>query len=66
MKNSSVITCPDCLHSKEEIMPEDSCLFFYKCEKCGSLLKPKEGDCCVFCSYGTKKCPPVQKGNACC
>jgi hypothetical protein len=24
------------------------------------LLKPKPGDCCVFCSYGSVACPPVQ------
>ncbi|MEE9252050.1 MAG: GDCCVxC domain-containing (seleno)protein [Thermodesulfobacteriota bacterium] len=24
-------------------------------------LVNKEGDCCVFCSYGTVKCPPEQE-----
>ncbi|MFA9408701.1 MAG: GDCCVxC domain-containing (seleno)protein, partial [Candidatus Dadabacteria bacterium] len=28
------------------------------------LLKPKPGDCCVFCSYGSVKCPSIQEG--CC
>ncbi len=41
-------------------MPTDACVFFYMCEGCGSRLKPKPGDCCVFCSYGTVKCPPIQ------
>jgi len=41
-------------------MPEDSCLFFYSCENCGTKLKPLPGDCCVFCSYGDYKCPPIQ------
>ena len=62
----SFITCPDCGHSKEEIMPTDACQYFYKCEKCNTILKPKEGDCCVFCSYGTVKCPPVQQQKSCC
>ena len=32
-----------------------------------SYLKPKKGDCCVFCSYGTVKCPPIQEsGKSCC
>ncbi|MHA2389931.1 MAG: GDCCVxC domain-containing (seleno)protein, partial [Candidatus Hodarchaeales archaeon] len=22
---------------------------------------PKQGDCCVFCSYGDVKCPPMQE-----
>ena len=57
---NSIITCPICGHSKEELMPEDSCLFFYECEHCKTMLKPKNGDCCVFCSYGSVPCPPVQ------
>lgn len=63
----STITCPVCGHQKEETMPTDACQYFYECEKCHTILKPKHGDCCVFCSYGTVKCPPVQeseqKGN---
>ncbi|WP_430623644.1 GDCCVxC domain-containing (seleno)protein [Marivirga lumbricoides] len=32
------------------------------------MLKPKEGDCCVYCSYGSAPCPPVQldSDQACC
>lgn len=63
VKLNSVITCPGCNFSKEEIMPLDACVHFYECTNCGALLKPKEGDCCVFCSYGTVKCPPIQTGT---
>lgn len=62
----SKITCPDCGASKIEIMPTDACQWFYECTKCGSILKPLPGDCCVFCSYGTVKCPPVQQGDGPC
>jgi hypothetical protein len=24
------------------------------------MLRPKKGDCCVFCSYGSVLCPPIQ------
>lgn len=61
----SKLTCPQCGHSSTETMPTDSCQFFYECTKCKALLKPLEGDCCVFCSYGETKCPPVQEGNSC-
>ncbi len=57
----STIKCPECGFEKEETMSTDSCQFFYECTKCHSRLKPKEGGCCVFCSYGTVHCPPVQK-----
>lgn len=57
----SVITCPICGHLKKEAMPTDSCQYFYKCENCKALLKPLKGDCCVFCSYGSVKCPSKQE-----
>jgi len=42
-------------------MPKDSCLYIYKCLSCNTMLKPKQGDCCVFCSYGNINCPPIQE-----
>lgn len=62
----SLITCPQCGFEKEETMPTDACLFFYECTKCKALLRPQSGDCCVFCSYGTEKCPPKQQEHGCC
>ncbi len=62
----STISCPNCGHRKIEIMPTDSCVYFYECENCKTRLKPLQGDCCVYCSYGTVKCPPVQAGTSCC
>jgi hypothetical protein len=41
-------------------MPADACQYFYDCKGCGARLKPLPGDCCVFCSYGSVPCPPVQ------
>ena len=46
-------------------MPIDACQWFYDCSHCGVLLKPKSGDCCVYCSYATVPCPPVQATNGC-
>ncbi|MCO6463080.1 MAG: hypothetical protein J5I52_02905 [Saprospiraceae bacterium] len=62
----SVITCPHCGYSKEVIMPEAACVYFYQCTSCSIFLKPKSGDCCVFCSYGTVPCPPIQQDKSCC
>ncbi|MEO6907577.1 MAG: GDCCVxC domain-containing (seleno)protein [Abditibacteriaceae bacterium] len=56
----STITCPHCGFQKTETMPTDTCQFFYDCQKCHERLKPLPGDCCVFCSYGTVKCPSQQ------
>lgn len=56
----SEITCPECGHKKVETMPTDACQFFYECGQCGTILRPKPGDCCVYCSYGSVKCPSLQ------
>ncbi|MEP6709899.1 MAG: GDCCVxC domain-containing (seleno)protein [Verrucomicrobiota bacterium] len=55
----SRITYPTCRFQKEEIMPANGG-FFYECPGCKTLLKPQAGDYCVFCSYGTAKCPPMR------
>ncbi len=57
---NSTITCPNCGHKKTETMPTDACQFFYECENCKTTLRPKQGDCCVYCSYGNVKCPSMQ------
>jgi hypothetical protein len=60
----SILTCPRCGHREAETMPTDACQFFYDCKGCGAVLRPLEGDCCVFCSYGTVPCPPIQLARA--
>ena len=68
----SEITCPTCGHKRIEMMPTDACWFFYDCHGCGVKLRPNAGDCCVFCSFGTIPCPPIQEtradgtGTTCC
>lgn len=62
----SIITCPVCGFAKSETMPTNACQYYYECEQCKTVLKPNQGDCCVYCSFGTVKCPPVQSGDDCC
>lgn len=54
------LTCPKCGYVQEADMPTDACQFFYDCVSCNSVLRPKPGDCCVFCSYGDTLCPMKQ------
>ena len=61
----SVLTCPQCGHARLEVMPTDACQYFHECENCRAVLRPKAGDCCVFCSYGSVRCPPVQMQGGC-
>ena len=65
IKLNSTITCPKCGFSKKETMPADACQFFYECTNCGEVLKPNKGDCCIFCSFGSVKCPPIQESGKC-
>ncbi|MEQ9286320.1 MAG: GDCCVxC domain-containing (seleno)protein [Cyclobacteriaceae bacterium] len=63
----STIACPECGYTKLENMPQDACQYFYECTRCKKIIKPLAGDCCVYCSYGSNPCPPVQKnGKNCC
>jgi len=61
----SVLTCPECGYAHRAIMPVDACQYYYDCPTCRAVLKPRPGDCCVFCSYGTVKCPPAQAQKCC-
>ena len=63
---TSIVTCPHCQHKKAEEMPTTACQYYYECASCLTLLKPLSGDCCIYCSYGTVKCPPIQEGSGCC
>jgi len=64
--HDSVLTCPKCSFASAETMPTDACQFFYECKGCRVVLKPNPGDCCVFCSFGSVKCPPIQAKRSCC
>ena len=62
----SALMCPHCGVQKLETMPTDACQFYYECTECRTLLRPLPGDCCVFCSYGSVKCPPVLSDESDC
>ncbi len=64
MIHESVITCPHCAVAASMSMPTDACLFFHECPNCRAMLRPRSGDCCVFCSFGSVPCPPVQAARA--
>jgi hypothetical protein len=61
----STLTCPHCGYTSVELMPPDACIFFHECAGCHAHLSPNAGDCCVFCSFGSVKCPPMQQASCC-
>ena len=64
METIALITCPQCGFAQAEVMPTDACQIVYVCTSCGSVLRPKAGDCCVFCSYADRPCPPIQHAQS--
>ncbi|MEP6779083.1 MAG: GDCCVxC domain-containing (seleno)protein [Gemmatimonadaceae bacterium] len=62
----SDLTCPACGFVERLSMPTDACVFFHECTRCNTRLRPLQGDCCVFCSYGSMPCPPIQAGRTDC
>ena len=63
---TSILTCLACGHRETETMPTNACQYLYDCKGCGTILRPRHGDCCVYCSFGTVPCPPVQLDKGCC
>ncbi|WP_233471343.1 GDCCVxC domain-containing (seleno)protein [Zooshikella ganghwensis] len=61
----SIITCPQCGYKQAGFMPTNACQWFLPCESCKFMMRPKPGDCCVFCSYGTVPCPSKQRLRQC-
>ncbi len=59
----AVITCPECHSPNTETIPVGRCLFFYECPNCHAVLRPKTGDCCVFCSYGSRQFPSAAENS---
>jgi hypothetical protein len=54
----ATVRCPECGQKTRVPMPVMLCQYFFSCPHCQTLLKPKPGDCCVFCSYSDRVCPP--------
>lgn len=57
---TAFLECPSCGTASEEVVPEDACQFFWTCPHCDTRHRPEKGDCCVFCSYGSRPCPSAE------
>lgn len=52
----SIVTCPECGHAEPLPRAVGAARLIYRCAACGVLSRPKQGDCCVLCSYGDQAC----------
>jgi ribosomal protein L37AE/L43A len=56
----TTMMCPACGHKTVETMPTSRFVFVWECPSCKAQFKPKDGDCCVYVSYGDRLCPFLQ------
>ena len=66
MEPLSGLTCPHCRHVERLAMPTDAYVFFHECAACHVRLRPKSGDCCVFCSFGVCRQESRTTDRDCC
>lgn len=59
--HQTVIKCPHCGYFQMETMPDDVCVIAWQCPGCGRIARPGKADCCVYCAYGSERCPPAQR-----
>ncbi|WP_370652568.1 GDCCVxC domain-containing (seleno)protein [Polynucleobacter sp.] len=52
----SIITCPNCQGHEILEIPQGYPQHLYRCPSCSIILKPKSGDCCIFCSFANVDC----------
>ncbi|WP_370629127.1 GDCCVxC domain-containing (seleno)protein [Polynucleobacter sp. 15G-AUS-farblos] len=64
MNLSSKITCPHCNATEVLSIPKGSSQHLYRCMMCSAILKPKSGDCCIFCSFGDLDCSSAERNLA--
>ncbi|WP_420870118.1 GDCCVxC domain-containing (seleno)protein [Catalinimonas alkaloidigena] len=56
----STLRCPICKHQILKRMPLEKTISEFVCMNCSSIIKTKRHECCVFCTYGSVKCPRAQ------
>ncbi|WP_394352849.1 GDCCVxC domain-containing (seleno)protein [Flavivirga algicola] len=61
MSLKTTISCPYCHHKMTTKMSQTSIHYLHECNNCFKVLRVPKDNCCIFCSYGTRKCPSAQK-----
>ena len=57
----TMLKCPHCGVEQRATMPLTGKKMAQDCRFCGETMIAKEGECCVFCSYGLIGCPVAQE-----
>ncbi|WP_285896681.1 GDCCVxC domain-containing (seleno)protein [Polynucleobacter corsicus] len=60
----TTITCPDCCGQETLEISQGYSQHLYRCPSCSTILKPRSGDCCIFCSFGSQDCSNAEQNLA--
>ena len=60
VKTLATVTCPECGHQTRRQMPTSAIVRTYDCPACGVRTQIDDGECCIFCVLGDRRCPPRQ------
>lgn len=55
------LKCPFCGDIQGVEIPDDRCLAFLNCRRCGAIISAPSGNCCVICGYSDKVCKKFYK-----
>lgn len=59
----SIVQCPHCGFKVTERMPQGKKVRHFQCPACAQVLTADEQQCCIFCRYGSVKCPAAQQAD---
>jgi hypothetical protein len=57
----AIITCPACGYQQIVTMEAFAQRTLWPCPACGSTLRPRPGEHCIYCSFASLPCPSVQR-----
>ncbi|WP_304608924.1 MULTISPECIES: GDCCVxC domain-containing (seleno)protein [unclassified Polynucleobacter] len=60
----TIITCPNCYGQETLEISQGYSQHLYRCPSCSIILKPRSGDCCIFCSFGSQDCSSAEQNLA--
>ncbi len=59
----AIMTCPACGYQQMVTMEAFGQRMLWPCPACGSVLRPRPGEHCIYCSFASVPCPPVQRAE---
>ena len=57
----TVMTCPSCHAKEKQTMWPHFIESVFVCNKCNKPHLQIPDRCCIYCSYGSIECPPIQE-----